>query len=146
MIKAAIQGTLAILVGLALAFAGVIGVELLSSILHPVPPGTDPSDLDACRAHVARYPTLVLLLCAMGWWATVFCSCWLATRCGVGRHAFHGWIVGGLLLALATFNMALLPYPAWFWVNVVLFPASCLLGTRLARPPAAVAATVSPNH
>ncbi len=116
-----------------LAFAGVVGVELMSSILHPFPPGIDPTDMETCKAHVARYPTGVLLLCAVGWWLTVLASCWLATRLGANRHPAHGIVVGSILLALTVCNMAMLPYPSWFWVNLLTFPACCLGGIWLAR-------------
>lgn len=127
------RGIAAVIGALILAFAGVIGVELMSSILHPLPPGVDPTSMEACMAHVARYPTGVLLLCAVGWWLTVLASCWLATRCGVNRHPAHGIIVGFILTALAVFNMAMLPYPSWFWINLITFPACCLGGIWLAR-------------
>lgn len=128
-----IRGSAVVIGGLILAFVGVVAVEWVSSILHPFPPGIDPTDIEACRQHVARYPSGVLFLCTIGWWITVLASCWMATRLGFRRHAVHGVIVGGILLALAVFNMAMLPYPAWFWVNVVAFPVSCMAGIRLAR-------------
>ncbi len=127
------RGLAAFAVGVNLAFAGVVGVELLSSVLHPAPPGFNPADLDACRAHVARYPQGVLLLCAAGWWATVFVSCWVATRLGPNRPRALGMSIGLLFLAAATFNIAMLPYPGWFWINLLAIPAACLAGTGLAR-------------
>ena len=117
-----------VLGALIVAFIGVVGVELMSSLLHPFPAGVDPTDIEACMAHVARYPTGVLLLCAMGWWLTVFASCWMATRLGANRHPLHGIIVGLVLLALALLNMAMLPYPGWFWINLITFPACCFCG------------------
>ena len=126
--------SLAVVIGaLLLAFVGVIAVEVVSSILHPFPPGIDPTDMEACKAHVARYPTGVLLLCTVGWWLTVLASCWLATRLGANRHPAHGVVVGLILLALAVFNMAMLPYPSWFWINLLTFPACSLGGIWLAR-------------
>ena len=56
------------------------------------------------------------------------------TRLGTARHPAHGIVVGALLLSLAAFNMAMLPYPIWFpIVNVVTFPLGTILGVRLAR-------------
>jgi hypothetical protein len=121
----------AVIAALLLALLGVIGVEALSSVLHPFPPGVDPSNMDACREHVARYPSGVLLLCAAGWWLTVFASCGLATRLGTNRHPAHGLVVGMVLLTLAVFNMAMLPYPSWFWINLIAFPLCSFGGTWL---------------
>ena len=123
-----IRGIAVVIGALILALAGVVGVELMSSLLHPLPPGIDQTDMEACKAHVARYPTGVLLLCAVGWWLTVLVSCWLATRLGANRHPAHGIIVGLILIALAVFNMAMLPYPQWLWINLITFPASGVLG------------------
>lgn len=133
MITNLIRGVAAFIGALILAFAGIVGVELVSSILHPFPSGVDPINMEACREHVASYPTGVLLLCATGWWLTVFISCWLATRLGANRHPVHGVVVGLIFLAMAILNMSMLPYPSWFWINLIAFPASGLLGIWGAR-------------
>src|SRR5262245_13534221 len=124
----------AILVGILAAAAMAMAIEVVSSILHPFPPGADPYDMEVCRAHVASYPTWGLLLGAVGWAAAVLVSSWLATRLGTGRHPAHGFAVGAVLLFLAIANMAMLPYPVWFWIfNLVAFPVGCFCGVRLAR-------------
>lgn len=133
MVISLIRGFASVVGALTLAFAGLVGVELVSSLLHPFPPGMDTSDKEAMCEHVARYPTGVLFLCALGWWLTVFASCWLATRLGSKRHPVHGVIVGLLLLSLAVLNMSMLPYPTWFWINVLAFPVSGLFGIWVAR-------------
>jgi hypothetical protein len=124
----------AVIAGLIAAMAFVVGVEWMSSILHPLPPGVDPTDLEACRAHVARYPAEVLLLVALGWGLGTFVSSWLATRMGPKRHPAHGIVAGSILLVLAVVNMAMLPYPIWFWImNLVVFPACFCFAARLGR-------------
>ncbi len=133
MLVKAMRGAAAVIAALILAIIGVIGVEFISSILHPFPPSVDQSDIEACKEHVARYPTGVLLLCAIGWWLSVFASCWMATRMGFNRHPAHGIMVGLILLALAVLNMAMLPYPGWFWINLLTFPACSALGIWLGR-------------
>jgi hypothetical protein len=133
MITNLIRGVAAVIAALILAFAGVVGVELMSSVLHPFPPGVDQTDVEACKAHVARYPTGVLLLCAVGWWLTVLLSTWVATRLGANRHPAHGIVIGLILLVMALLNMVMLPYPSWFWINLITFPASGLAGTWAAR-------------
>jgi MFS family permease len=123
-----------IIAGLIAALAVLIATEVFSTIFHPPPPGLDMSDMAACREHVARYPTWVLAACAVGWAAAPFAGSWLATRLGTRRHWAHGIIVGGILLAMAGFNMYMLPYPLWFpAVILVTFPLGTFLGTRLGR-------------
>lgn len=124
----------AVVIGLVAALIFVVGVEWMSSILHPFPPGVDPSDIEACRAHVARCPAWVLLLAVLGWGLCAFTSSWLSTRVGPKRHPAHGILVGAVLLTLAVVNMAMLPYPAWFWIlNLAGFPACCYAGIVLGR-------------
>ena len=50
---------------------------------------------------------------------------------GNGRHLAHGLTVGSILLAAALLNMAMLPYPIWFWVNVIVFPVCFYFGAKL---------------
>src|SRR5262245_55055722 len=128
-----IQGVTAVLAGLLLAFAGVHEVEYEGFLAYPFTEGMDLNDGAAMKQHVARYPTGVLFMCACGWWLAVVGSCWLATRLGSARHASHGIVVGTILLLFAILNMSLLPYPAWFWMNVIALPASGLGGIWLAR-------------
>ena len=136
MIIRSIRSVGAVLVGLAVALALVIGVEFASSIVHPFPPGVDPTDIEVCRAHVARYPAWALFVASIAWGATTFVSAWLATRLGSGRRRAHGIVVGLILLALAVLNMSMLPYPAWFWAsNLILFPLGFYWGARPAGPP-----------
>ena len=123
-----------VIAGLIAAIAVLIATEAFSTIFHPPPPGMDMSDLAACREHVARYPTWVLAACAVGWAAAPFAGSWLAALLATGRHWAHGSVVGGILLAMAGFNMAMLPYPPWFPVVILLtFPVGTFLGTQLGR-------------
>ncbi len=124
----------AVIIGLVAALILAIGVEWMSSILHPFPPGVDPSDIEAIRAHVARYPAGGLLLAGLGWGLCTFAGSWFSTRIGPKRHPAHGILVGAILLTLAVVNMAMLPYPAWFWIlNLLGFPACCYAGIVLGR-------------
>jgi hypothetical protein len=118
---------------LILAFLGVILVELMSSILHPFPPGFDRTSVESITDYVAHYPDGVLFVCAIGWWLTVLVSCSLATRLGAYRHPAHGMAVGLILLGLVVLNMAMLPYPLWFWINVIAVPVCMASGIWLAR-------------
>jgi hypothetical protein len=133
MIGAIIRSVGSVCVGLMVAFILVIGVEGVSAILHPFPPGFDSTDMEACKAHVAMYPASVLALAVLAYGMTVFVSSWVATRLGTGRHPAHGIVVGALLLAAIVCNMAMLPYPIWFWVNLIVFPMACLAGAKQAQ-------------
>jgi len=135
MIGSIVRSVVAVLVGLIAAMVVVVGNEVLSSVLHPVPPGFDATSNEEMKAHVARYPAYALLLGGLGWSLAAFVSSWLATRLGTGRHPAHGIAIGSLLLAGAVANMLMLPYPIWFWVeNLVLLPVCFILGAMLGKP------------
>ena len=74
------------------------------------------------------------MLASLGWDLGTLASSWVATRLGPRRRAAHGIAIGLILLALAVANMAVLPYPAWFWIlNLIVFPVGCFFGTTLGR-------------
>lgn len=123
--------------GLVVAFIPIVAAEVFSEVFYPFPAGIDPKDFnEVCKAHVAGYPTWILAVGTAFWAAAPLSGAWLATRLGAARHPAHGIVVGTILLALAGFNMAMLPYPIWFQiVNVLTFPLGTILGTRLAKSP-----------
>jgi len=134
MIGSVVRSVGAVIAGLVVAMVFAVGVEGVSAILHPFPPGADPTDYETCRLHVARYPAGVLLLVSLGWGLGTLVSAWLATRLGAGRHVAHGIVIGLILLAAAVANMVMLPYPVWFWVlNLTVFPLAIYAGARFAQ-------------
>jgi hypothetical protein len=138
MIVSILRGVGSVIAGLVAAFILIVAAEVFSAIFHPFPPGADTSDLEVMKAHVARFPTWILAGGAAFWAAAAFSGSWLATRLGTARHAAHGLIVGGILLALAGINMAMLPYPIWFPIVILItFPLGTLLGIRVAKRPRA---------
>src|SRR5262245_55327413 len=148
MILSLLRSVGSVVAGLVVAFIPIIAAEIFGAIYHPFPPGIDPSDMEACKAHVARMPTWILAVGAAFWAAAPLAGAWVATRLAAARHPAHGFIVGAILLALACVNMAMLPYPIWFPIaNFVTFPVGTMLGVRLAkspRIPQAKSSTVQP--
>jgi hypothetical protein len=141
--KSAVRTLLAVVAGMALAFALVVAVELFSSVVHPVPANFDGN----IPEHVRRYPGWVLGVAALMWGATAAAATWVASRIG-GRLA--GAIVT-LLLALAlAFNVSMLPYVMWFKIAMpAAFFVACLLGIRYGRrvpSPAAVTDVALRSH
>jgi hypothetical protein len=137
MILSLLRSAGSVVAGLVVAFVPIVAAEVFSEIFYPFPAGIDPKDFnEVCKAHVARYPTWVLAGGAAIWATAPLAGAWLATRLGTARHPAHGIVVGAILLALAAFNMALLPYPVWFpVVNALTFPLGTILGVRFAKSP-----------
>jgi hypothetical protein len=110
----------AIVAAIVVAFVLLVAVELLSSIVHPVPPGFQGTEEEMC-AHVARYPHWVLAAAVPMWGFTAFVSTWLAGRIGNRGCAVF---IGLLLVAGLLSNLAMLPYPIWFRIvqaSVIVF-------------------------
>ena len=136
MFKAIFWSSFAIVSGLVTAFALIVATEGLGAVCHPFPPGLDPNDLEACKAHVAKCPQWFLGVAVGCWGMTALSSVWVATRLGTSRHFAHGGAIGVLLLAAVILNLSMLPYPLWFKVaNLVVMPLGIVLGIWLARTP-----------
>jgi len=122
--------TLAIITGVAVAFILVVGVELFSAIVHPLPADFDGSAEQMCK-HVENYPQWILAVVVPMWGVTTFLGAWIAGRIGNGGCALF---VGLFLLAMVILNMSMLPYPIWFIVaNLLIFPAAIFLAYRYSR-------------
>jgi hypothetical protein len=122
--KSALRTVLAVVAGMALAFALVVAVEFFSAIVHPFPANFDGN----IPAHVRRYPHWVLGVVVLMWGATAAAATWVASRIG-GRLA--GTLVTLLLASALAFNVSMLPYVMWFKVAMpAAFFVACLLGIR----------------
>ena len=122
--KSALRTLLAVVAGMAVAFALVVAVEFFSSVVHPFPAGFDGN----IPAHVRRYPHWVLGVVVLMWGATAAAATWVASRIG-GRQA--GALVTLLLASALAFNLSMLPYVMWFKVAMpAAFFVACLLGIR----------------
>ena len=120
--RSALTTLLAVVSGLALALALVVGVELFSALVHPMP-----ADLEEnIPEHVRRYPNWVLGVVVLAWGATSTAATWVASRLG-GRLA--GTVVALLLAWALIFNVSQLPYTMWFKIVMIgVFPITCLVG------------------
>jgi hypothetical protein len=129
--KTVLRTILGVVAGMVLAFVLVIAVEILSAVVHPVPPGFTGTMEEMCE-HVARYPHWVLGVVVLAWSATTFVSTWVATRIG---KRWAGIVVSLILTLAIVFNLTKLPYAIWFKVVMLsCFAAACYLGcTRGAR-------------
>ena len=120
--KFGIRTLFAVVVGMALALALVVAVELFSAVVHPIP-----ADFNGNMGeHVRRYPHWVLGVVVLAWGATSTAATWVASRVG---NRLAGSVVALLLAWALIFNLTMLPYTMWFKVVMFsVFPVACLLG------------------
>ena len=125
--KFGIRTLFAVVVGMALAFALVVAVELFSAVVHPIP-----ADFNGNMGeHVRRYPHWVLGVVVLAWGATSAAATWVASRVG---NRLAGSVVALLLAWALIFNLTMLPYTMWFKVVMFsVFPVACLLGIRYGK-------------
>ena len=118
----------AFVAGLLVAFALVVGVEVLSNILHPLPMDSAMTQEEICR-HVANYPAWVLAVVVAAWGLTATIGTWIAQRFG---NIYSATALGLLLTAAVGFNISMLPYPMWFKVVImIVIPIAALAGGQL---------------
>lgn len=119
----------AFVAGFIAAFALVIGVEILSNVLYPLPGNFGHTQEEMCL-HVANYPAWVLAIVVVAWGLTALIGTWIAQRIG---NVYSASLLGLLLVAAVGLNISMLPYPLWFKIVImVVMPAACFAGARLA--------------
>lgn len=129
--KTALRAFLAVVAGMTLAFVLVVVVEILSAVVHPLPPGSTGTMEEMC-AHIIRYPDWVLAVAVLAWSAIAFVSVWVATR--IGGHWAGGTVILLLTLAIVS-NVTMLPYTLWFKIVMLsCFPVACYLGAKRGTP------------
>jgi hypothetical protein len=122
----------AVFAGLLVSFILVVGLELFSAVVHPLPADFGGTMEEMCR-HVERYPPWVLAVVIPAWAVTALVGTWTAQRIG---NLYSAAIVGLLLLTALLFNISKLPYPMWFKIaNLLVIPAAIVAGHRLAIRP-----------
>lgn len=125
-----LRNVAAILAAFAVTLILLIGVELFSSVVHPVPADFAGTTEEMC-AHVARYPHWVLGVVVPMWGVTALVGTWIAGRLGSRGSAL---LMAALLVIAVLFNLAMLPYPLWFKiVQPIAVLAAVVFGYRWSR-------------
>lgn len=121
------QKVLSVIVGLVVLFAILLAVQMLGPVLHPIPPGTDPSDPAALGRWMTTAPVSVQALVVLAWFLSALGGAWIALRVSAWTPA--AWIVALLGAAMAVANVFRFEHPLWMQVAAFAAP---LLGGWLA--------------
>lgn len=116
-----IRLTLAIVAGVVAAFLGVMATDFAmhgaATASGATPPST--SEPAALGEYVASLPVAVLAIFVVGCFVSALVGSGLAAR--LGRRAWAGWLVAGLLLAATVANFVMVPnHPLWMMVGSIL--------------------------
>jgi len=128
-----VKSICAIVLSIAVAIGLFMGVEGVSSILHPWP-ADFAGTFEEVAHQVKTYPPWVLaFLGGFGYGALMLICTFIATRMGHNRNPWHGYGIGVFLFVIVVFNMTMLPYPVWFWILMfTVLPVATYFGTKLA--------------
>jgi hypothetical protein len=125
---------LAIICGLAAGFAIVFIGDATAHALNPVPRGLDFSNREDMRQYMLTIPLLVKGIMVLFWLGSSFLGAMLAARLHRAEWRNTALITGGILLASAILNLALLPHPTWMWISTLAgYLPAALLGGWLGR-------------
>lgn len=130
------RSVLAVVAGAFVAGLLIAGVESVSSMVYPLPPGLDLHDSEALRQHVEQLPLGAFLFVLAAWAIGTFAGSWVAARLAGRGKVGHGLAVGAIFLLAGLANLLMLPHPLWMWVGGILaFVVSSYLGALLAAGP-----------
>ena len=127
---------LGIIAGVVLAFAVMMGLEMISFVVFPPPAGLDPADPEDLKRIVAAAPFAAKAWVVFGWFAAAVAGGWLARR--LSRKDWAGWVIAGLIVVGGVFNFLNIPHPLWMQIAAVVAPL--LGGWIVTRLPAGGAA------
>ncbi len=117
-----IRNFLAVVAGLS---AGMVVnmaiVTLNSTLLFPMPEGTDFNDPVAFGAYVASLPVAALLVAMLAHLGQAFVGGWVAARLAASRPMVLALLIGGLSLLGGIANAMQIPTPTWFYVEFPLY-------------------------
>jgi hypothetical protein len=126
------RSILAVVLGMVLAFVGVLTIEMAGHLVYPPPAGLDLTNPDSLREAMGKMPTGAFLMLLFGWVVGSFAGAWLAARLAPRSRMLHGFIPGGLIIAASIANMVMIPHPAWFQaVSLVALLSATYAGASL---------------
>jgi hypothetical protein len=127
---------LGVIAGLVVAFACIMGVELLGHTVYPPPADVDFYDPEQVGRMMAEAPVGAMAFVAAAWFVGALAGAWAATA--IARRALAGWTVALLVLAGCITILVVLPgHPGWMWAAGIILPLlGGWLAQRLAKPPA----------
>jgi len=126
-------------VGIVVAFAIMIGVDLGAMQLHAPPTGIAPGP-EATAAWLANAPVVALAIIVLAWFLAALGGGYAAIR--TARWPAAAWVVAAIVLISAVMGALRPPHPLWMQVGAVVAP---LLGAWLAIRLPRAAPTATPD-
>ena len=114
----------ALLVGVIVNGLLVFGVETVSTVLHPLPPGFDANNVGQMRAHLASggVPVTTMVMVVVGYLLGAFGGAFAASKLAPNRGLMPALVIGQISLMFIIINLITLPHPMWMMIASVLVP------------------------
>ena len=109
-----VRGILAVIVGMAVALALIVVVQMIGTRIYPPPP-MDRTSIESIKAVMAQVPLVSLLFVLLSYTAGSVAGGWVAARFAPRDKMAHAMTLAGLLFCFGIINLISLPHPAWFW-------------------------------
>lgn len=115
---------LALLVGVIVNGVLVAGVQLLSGVIHPLPPGVNASDMNQMRDYIASgaVPITAMLMVLLSYAVGAFGGGFVATKLAPNRGLMPALVIGQISLVFIIINLVQIPHPIWMMLASVLVP------------------------
>lgn len=112
-----------IILGVALAFACVWGIEAIGGRYFPIAPGYDVQLATYSQSAMAAVTLQTKLLVTLGWCVGTAAGGALAEI--VAHRSLAVWFVAGFVVAGAASTLAVIPHPGWLIAAGLLLPWLC---------------------
>src|SRR5688572_15722228 len=126
---------LAIIAGVITGFIIVFIGDATVHAMDPPPMGLNYMDKNVMKDYVASIPMYILVIMCIFWLLSAFTGGLVAALIKRSEWRFCALVTGGILLAAAILNLALVPHPMWMWiVALVGYLPAALIGGSLVSP------------
>ncbi|MBW8361696.1 MAG: hypothetical protein K0M56_05855 [Kaistella sp.] len=127
-----VRKILAVLAGLIATSLAVMIVQQLGHYLYPLPPGTDPNDIEAIKKYVETAPFMAKFFVIISYAVGALTGGFVSTKIARDSSRAPAFIVGSIFLLISIYMMFTIPSPIWFWVLGVAAWGLVLVGYQLA--------------
>jgi hypothetical protein len=112
-------------------------IEMLSSVVYPLPANIDTGDIEAMNAYIAQLPVGAFLFIILAWALGSFVGGLIAGIINPDQRIRFALAVGLILMLFGLINLLIIPHPIWFWILglAVYIPAAYAGGWLSAKLP-----------
>ncbi len=125
---------MAVIIGLTVAFVIKWIYIFIDQSLFPLPPGLDPSDMDAIKEYYGQLPNSNFLLALSSNVVMTFGAAFTAVKVAATQYRNIALGLGLFLLVMGLIKLFTIPHPIWFTIlDLVLYIPVAGFGYRMAK-------------